>query len=69
MPADDEGLVDLTVYGPAGTAAELLSVHSFYVVQETTSQPTWQRGVCSTGVTAATHLVSFFPSAAAPAEG
>lgn len=58
MPADDEGLVDLTVYGPYGHAAEMLAVHAFFVAKDTGSQPSWQRGVYSLGMTAATHLVS-----------
>lgn len=58
MPADDEGLVDLTTYGPYGHAAEMLAVHAFFVAKDTGSQPSWQRGVYTLGMTAATHLVS-----------
>ncbi len=58
MPADDEGLVDLTVYGPHGHAAELLAVHAFFVAKDTFSQPSWQRGVYTLGMHAAVHLVS-----------
>lgn len=57
VPADDEGLVDLTVYGPYGHAAEMLAVHAFFVAKDTGSQPSWQRGVYMLGMTAATHLV------------
>jgi hypothetical protein len=58
VPAEDEGLVDLTVYGPYGSAAEMLAVHAFFVAKDTRSQPTWQRGVFSLGQHAAAHLVS-----------
>ena len=57
MPAEDEGLVDLTVYGPVGSAAEMLAVHAFFVAKDTPSQPTWQRGVFALGQHAAAYLV------------
>jgi hypothetical protein len=57
VPAEDEGLVDLTVYGPYGSAAEMLAVHAFFVAKDTRSQPTWQRGVYTLGQHAAAHLV------------
>ena len=57
MPAEDEGLVDLTVYGPYGSAAEMLAVHAFFVAKDTRSQPTWQRGVFALGQQSAAYLV------------
>lgn len=57
MPAEDEGLVDLTVYGPYGSAAEMLAVHAFFVAKYTRSQPTWQRGVFALGQQSAAYLV------------
>jgi len=62
VPADDEGLVDLTTYDPFGHAAELLSVRAFFVAKDTGSQPSWQRGVYTLGINTATYLRLLTPT-------